>query len=88
MCFSRGDTKLSQPIGSEDLAIWLLISTVPYPEFQQGYQSVDWQTNSVGSWRLALLVKNMVVMGSPLDMRYFQIFISTVSKGPAVLLNY
>ncbi|KAL3511024.1 hypothetical protein ACH5RR_030425 [Cinchona calisaya] len=69
MWFSRGDSELVQPIDSEDLAIWLIISTVSHPEFQCGYQSGDWEMDSAGSWRLALLVKNMVVIGSPLDLR-------------------
>mgnify|MGYP004713798171 CR=1 FL=1 len=71
MWFSGEDSELVRPIEAEDLAIWLLISTVSYLDFQPSYKSGYWQIDSVGSWKLALLVKNTVVMGSALDLRYY-----------------
>ncbi|XP_027095896.2 uncharacterized protein [Coffea arabica] len=69
MWFSGEDSELVRPIEAEDLAIWLLVSTVSCLDFQPSYKSGDWQMDSVGSWKLALLVKNTVVMGSALDLR-------------------
>ncbi|KAJ0037653.1 hypothetical protein Pint_23475 [Pistacia integerrima] len=53
----------------EDIAIWLLVSTASVSEAQHNHISSDCQTNPVRFWRLALLVKNTVILGSTLDPR-------------------
>ncbi|XP_058183113.1 uncharacterized protein LOC131301036 isoform X1 [Rhododendron vialii] len=60
---------MSTPIDGEDVAVWLFISTVCKNDVQQDFQSTDRKTNPVGFWRLALLVKNRVILGSALDSR-------------------
>ncbi|KAF8399648.1 hypothetical protein HHK36_015517 [Tetracentron sinense] len=57
------------PSKGEDIAVWLLVSTVSDSEAQNDYQSNDCSTSTVGSWRLALLVKNTVILGGSLDPR-------------------
>ncbi|KAK0574811.1 hypothetical protein LWI29_029475 [Acer saccharum] len=56
------------PSEGKDVAIWLLVQSVSDSDAQHDYSS-DCQTNPTGLWRLALLVKNMVILGSPLDPR-------------------
>ncbi|PIN03244.1 hypothetical protein CDL12_24230 [Handroanthus impetiginosus] len=51
---------------NEDVAIWLLISTLSDPDSQY-YQPCDQGANTVGCWRLALLINNMVITGSAVD---------------------
>jgi len=41
---------------------------------QEDYISSDCGINPVGWWRLALLVKNMLILGKALDPRCPQIF--------------
>ncbi|KAL0396900.1 UNVERIFIED_CONTAM: hypothetical protein Scaly_0138400 [Sesamum calycinum] len=50
----------------KDVAIWLLISTVPDPD-SQCYQPCGQEANLDRCWRLALLVNNTVIIGSALD---------------------
>uniref|UniRef100_A0A6N2M7V0 FYR C-terminal domain-containing protein n=1 Tax=Salix viminalis TaxID=40686 RepID=A0A6N2M7V0_SALVM len=57
------------PLDGEDIAIWLLVSTIPELETQEDYISSDCGINPVGWWRLALLVKNMLILGGALDPR-------------------
>ncbi|RVX02616.1 hypothetical protein CK203_016550 [Vitis vinifera] len=57
------------PLGGESIAVWLLVSTLSDSDTQHDNQMNDCQTNPVGWWRLALLVKNMVILGSALDPR-------------------
>ncbi|XP_048319035.1 uncharacterized protein LOC107429040 isoform X1 [Ziziphus jujuba] len=57
------------PIEGEDIAVWLLVSVISDFDTQHGYISEDSQTNSVGCWRLALLVNNVVILGTTLDPR-------------------
>ncbi|XP_044489850.1 uncharacterized protein LOC123214163 isoform X2 [Mangifera indica] len=57
------------PLEREDIAIWLLVSTASVSEAQHNHISSDCQTNPVRVWRLALLVKNTVILGSTLDPR-------------------
>ncbi|KAJ9707739.1 hypothetical protein PVL29_000014 [Vitis rotundifolia] len=57
------------PLGGESIAVWLLVSTLSDCDTQHDNQMNDCQTNPVGWWRLALLVKNMVILGSALDPR-------------------
>ncbi|XP_062111488.1 uncharacterized protein LOC133822987 isoform X2 [Humulus lupulus] len=57
----------SLQLDGEDVAVWLLVSVMPDSDVNHDYISSDYQTKSVGWWRLALLVKNTVIMGSALD---------------------
>ncbi|XP_060958697.1 uncharacterized protein LOC115700532 isoform X3 [Cannabis sativa] len=68
MCFSvqTNDDSLL-PLDGEDVAVWLLVSVMPDSDVEHDYKSSDYQTKSVGWWRLALLVKNTVIIGSILD---------------------
>ena len=52
----------------EDAAVCLLVSSSD-SEPQQDYESGDCRPNPVGQWRLALMVKNMVIFGTALDSR-------------------
>ncbi|KAK9276843.1 hypothetical protein L1049_006380 [Liquidambar formosana] len=63
---SKNDAFL--PSEEKDMAIWLLLSTVPNSDAPCNFKS-DCQMNPIGWWRLALLVNNMVIMGSALDSR-------------------
>lgn len=63
------ENRMSTPIDGEDVAIWLFISTVSKTDVPQDFQSTDHKINPVGFWRLALLVKNSVILGSALDSR-------------------
>ncbi|XP_057461222.1 uncharacterized protein LOC130751632 [Actinidia eriantha] len=65
----RGENHVSIPILGEDVAIWLFISTFYNSDIQHDFQSTDSKVNPVGFWRLALLVKNRVILGSTLDAR-------------------
>lgn len=57
------------PLGGESIAVWLLVATLSDSDTQHDNQMNDCQTNPVGWWRLALLVKNMVILGSALGPR-------------------
>ncbi|XP_038705729.1 uncharacterized protein LOC120001458 isoform X2 [Tripterygium wilfordii] len=57
------------PADGEDVAVWLLMSTASDSYDHHGFEASNCQTNSVRCWRLALLVKNMVIFGSALDPR-------------------
>lgn len=73
MSFSgSSDNKLALPTHGEDVAIWILVSTNSVPDLQHSHESGDSQIDTVGCWRLALLVKDFVLMGNALDLRYFQ----------------
>ncbi|XP_061995172.1 uncharacterized protein LOC133713061 isoform X3 [Rosa rugosa] len=52
----------------EDVAVCLLVSSSDF-DAQQDYESGDCHPNPVGRWRLALMVKNMVIFGTALDSR-------------------
>ncbi|KAH9772326.1 FYR C-terminal domain-containing protein [Citrus sinensis] len=68
--FSKHSEKSSFcPSVGEDSAIWLLVSTISDSDAQHNCMSRDCQKNPVRFWRLALLVKNRVILGSPLDPR-------------------
>lgn len=54
--------------GGEDVAVCLLVSSSD-SDPQQDYESGDCHPNPVGQWRLALMVKNMVIFGTALDSR-------------------
>lgn len=69
VCSKGGENHDFIPLDGEDVAIWLLISTVLGPDVQNDYQSSGCQNNPVECWRLALLVKNMVILGNALDPR-------------------
>ena len=77
----RGENHASIPILGEDVAIWLFISTFYNSDILHDLQSTDGKVNPVGFWRLALLVKNRVILGSALDARCFQFpFQEIISK--------
>ncbi|KAJ0257810.1 DNA binding protein [Hirschfeldia incana] len=63
--FSKGiNNKTLVPAEVKDTAIWLLVSTDPDPEV-----NCDSVERPGRFWRLALLVRNQVILGSPLDPR-------------------
>lgn len=66
------ENKLALPTHGEDVAIWILVSTNSPPDLQHSHESGDLQIDSVGCWKLALLVKDFALMGNALDLRYFQ----------------
>ncbi|OMO72056.1 hypothetical protein COLO4_27850 [Corchorus olitorius] len=53
----------------ENIAVWLLISTVSDSDAQHKHSSSHCQENPPRWWRLALLVKDRVILGSTLDPR-------------------
>lgn len=53
----------------EDIAVWLLVSADSGMDMQ--HQVEERTMVPVGCWRLGLLVRNAVVLGSILDPRYF-----------------
>ncbi|KAL2546615.1 DNA binding [Forsythia ovata] len=55
------------PVQNTDMAVWLLISTHSDPDSHSCQSSGKRQANLARCWRLALLVKNMVIMGRTLD---------------------
>lgn len=57
------------PLEGQDIAVWLLVSTISDSDAQRNYVQGDFQNNSEGRWRLALLVKDKVVLGRALDPR-------------------
>ncbi|XP_057961058.1 uncharacterized protein LOC131153051 isoform X2 [Malania oleifera] len=67
----QGEKHAFLPPDEEDMAVWLFVSTVADRDarVQHDHQSGDGQKNQIRQWRLALLVKNMVILGSPLDLR-------------------
>ncbi|KAK8488689.1 hypothetical protein V6N11_019853 [Hibiscus sabdariffa] len=52
------------PLEDEDVAIWLLVS-----DAQHEHLSSNCQANMSGWWRLALLVKDRIILGGTLDPR-------------------
>ncbi|GAB2303399.1 hypothetical protein Dimus_037390 [Dionaea muscipula] len=61
----------------EDIAVWLLICSSSDSLAQPGYASSHTQRNALGCWRLALLIKKMVILGTALDPRITAIGISS-----------
>ncbi|KAJ9174145.1 hypothetical protein P3X46_017205 [Hevea brasiliensis] len=57
------------PLEGEDIAVWFLVSTVHDSDAQHDYELTDRHINPVGCWRLALLVRNKIILGSILDTR-------------------
>ncbi|XP_022776714.1 uncharacterized protein LOC111318239 isoform X2 [Durio zibethinus] len=57
------------PLVGEDIAVWLLVSTISDSDAQHEHLSSNCQTNPSRCWRLALLVKDRVILGSILDPR-------------------
>lgn len=66
--FSEKDNQGLSYTEGDEVVVWLLVSTAPDLD-KQGYQSSE-QSDQLRSWRLALLVKNTVIMGDVLDPRY------------------
>lgn len=67
--FSKGiNNKTLVPAEVKDTAIWLLVSTDPDPDVK-----CDTVERPGRCWRLALLVRNQVILGSPMDPRYHHI---------------
>ncbi|XVF85783.1 hypothetical protein PTKIN_Ptkin17bG0145400 [Pterospermum kingtungense] len=56
-------------IEGEDIAVWLLVSTVSDSDVQHEHVSSNFEANQCRCWRLALLVKDKVILGSTLDPR-------------------
>ncbi|WCJ21520.1 DNA binding [Euphorbia peplus] len=53
----------------EDIGIWFIVSSAWDTDCQHDFASRDCQTSPAGWWRLALLVKNTLILGSALDPR-------------------
>ncbi|GMH15255.1 hypothetical protein Nepgr_017096 [Nepenthes gracilis] len=53
----------------DDIAVWLLICTTPESLDQPKNQSTECQMNRAGCWKLGLLIKNTVILGTQLDPR-------------------
>lgn len=68
----------SFPLEGNDMGVWLLISTESGPGTEIDYSSGSCNKNPPRLWRLALLVKNMVILGSALDPRCIKILLSPV----------
>ncbi|KAH0454266.1 hypothetical protein IEQ34_016190 [Dendrobium chrysotoxum] len=51
----------------EDMSIWILISTAP--DLETELEAKGLGTSPAGLWRLALMTKNMIIMGNILDPR-------------------
>ncbi|XP_038997347.1 uncharacterized protein LOC120122221 [Hibiscus syriacus] len=64
--FSEHKDRTFLPLEGEDVAIWLLVSTTS--DAQHEHLSSNCQANTTG-WRLALLVKDTVILGSTIDPR-------------------
>ncbi|OVA10994.1 FY-rich [Macleaya cordata] len=70
VCFSdSGEDHAFLSSNGEDMAVWLLISAAGDSEAQYEHQANGIKPCSVGCWRLALLVKNTLILGSALDPR-------------------
>lgn len=70
MWFSgRNDDHVFSP-EDNDVAAWVLISTASDPDHEYCQSSEQEEENVGGSWRLALLVNNMVITGSIVDGGY------------------
>lgn len=62
------------PSEEEDIALWLLVSTISGSDTQHHHISNNsCPSNPVRFWRLALLVKNVMVLGGLLDSRYCRV---------------
>ncbi|KAJ7943316.1 DNA binding protein [Quillaja saponaria] len=57
------------PSDRRDIAVWLFVCITSDLESQHNHMSIDCQPDPARSWRLALLVKNIMILGSPLDPR-------------------
>ncbi|XVF03163.1 hypothetical protein REPUB_Repub04eG0237300 [Reevesia pubescens] len=57
------------PLEGEDIVVWLLVSTFSVSDAQHEHLSSNCQANPSRCWRLALLVKDRVILGSTLDPR-------------------
>ncbi|XP_050203355.1 uncharacterized protein LOC126653495 isoform X2 [Mercurialis annua] len=70
MCFSEHSMNHSRPHSeNEDISIWCLVFTAPHSDALHDYGSSDFLINSVGGWRVALLVKDTLILGNALDPR-------------------
>ncbi|CAA2997618.1 uncharacterized protein LOC111396224 isoform X3 [Olea europaea subsp. europaea] len=67
MWFSGMGENQIPPVQNKDMAVWLLISTLSDTDSQRCQSSGRGQANLARCWRLALLAKNMVIMGRTLD---------------------
>lgn len=65
-------------LDEKNMAVWLLVRIVPDSDAQHDHISSHFERNSMGLWRLALLVKNMVILGSALDPRCHEYSLSIV----------
>ncbi|KAL5725790.1 hypothetical protein ACHQM5_008894 [Ranunculus cassubicifolius] len=62
-------SEISKDLDYEDIAVWLLVSCVCDSEVSYDHQATTDNMYGDGSWRLALLVDNMVILGNTLDPR-------------------
>ncbi|XP_022878359.1 uncharacterized protein LOC111396224 isoform X9 [Olea europaea var. sylvestris] len=67
MWFSGMGENQILPVQNKDMAVWLLISTPSDTDSQCCQSSSGGEANLARCWRLALLAKNMVIMGRTLD---------------------
>lgn len=70
----RKETCSLLPSEQGDIAMWLLVSTASDVESSENCISGHCQINTAESWRLALLAKNNMIFGSPLNIRYLILF--------------
>lgn len=72
-CFSSSceDPAFFSP-NDEGMAVWVLIYAAGDSEIQYQHRSSGIKPRPTGCWRLALLVKNTLILGSALDSRCFQ----------------
>ncbi|PIA28771.1 hypothetical protein AQUCO_06700053v1 [Aquilegia coerulea] len=68
-CFSGTSVDGFLSFDDEDIAVWLLVSAVWDSEVRFDHKANGINTSANGSWRLALLVNNRVILGQPLDPR-------------------
>lgn len=66
----KTNCEISSGSSFEDISIWILISTAPDLESEHEVKGLG--TCPTGLWRLALMTKEMIIMGNTLDPRYTQ----------------
>ncbi|XP_031492470.1 uncharacterized protein LOC116259021 isoform X2 [Nymphaea colorata] len=57
------------PMESEDVAVWLLVSTVSCDTYWSNHCFEGSDKSYTGCWRLALLLKDMLILGNTVDTR-------------------
>lgn len=69
------ETSLFSP-SEEDVAMWLFVSTYSDQDCCHNpiSTSSSFDIHTARSWRLALIMKNSINFGSPLDLRCYKVF--------------